>query len=308
MELRQLRAFLEVANARHFGRAATALKITQPALTQRIQALERELGVQILTRSAREVRLTSAGEVLLPFARTMIQVEDRAMHELEDNVGGRAGRLRIAYLSHGDAETQGKIVSEFRQRYPSIAVETTSAHSQANIKRVSEGDVDAAFLTLPIDSPEPVAVRSIGRYQLELALPQAHPLAVLERVPVRSLKGLPLVLSPMHLNPVLNTRLRNWLTSRTGGALNIVAEEPPDQAVEAVLNSGAALALINGRLSPTGNRASVVYRSLTPTPAVELAIAYLREDPSPALASLLAVIDEVPSTGLAEMPEDSEAI
>ena len=60
MELRQLRAFLQVATARHFGKAAAVLKITQPALTQRIQALERELGVQLLTRTAREVRLTPA--------------------------------------------------------------------------------------------------------------------------------------------------------------------------------------------------------------------------------------------------------
>src|ERR1700737_2275948 len=68
VELRQLRAFLEVANAQHFGHAAQTLKITQPALTQRIQALERELGVRLLQRSARGVRLTAAGEILLPYA------------------------------------------------------------------------------------------------------------------------------------------------------------------------------------------------------------------------------------------------
>src|SRR6202048_4176243 len=78
VELRQLRAFLEVANAQHFGHAAQSLKITQPALTQRIQALERELGVRLLQRSARGVRLTAAGEILLPFANRPLHVGGRA--------------------------------------------------------------------------------------------------------------------------------------------------------------------------------------------------------------------------------------
>lgn len=66
MELRQLRAFVEVAASGHFGRAAKRLRVTQPALTQRIQALEREIGHQLLERNAREVRLAPAGPVLLP--------------------------------------------------------------------------------------------------------------------------------------------------------------------------------------------------------------------------------------------------
>src|SRR2546422_1687979 len=132
MELRQLRAFLQVATLRHFGRAAATLKITQPALTQRIQALERELMVQLLTRSAREVQLTSAGAVLLPYAKSLVQVEDRALRDLADHAAGRAGHIRIAYLSSGDVPTQGKIVTEFRTRYPSITVETSTGHSHAN--------------------------------------------------------------------------------------------------------------------------------------------------------------------------------
>ena len=73
MELRQLRAFVEVAGQGHFGRAAQRLHLTQPSLTQRIQALEREVGVQLLERSAREVRLTAAGTMLLPHAQSLVR-------------------------------------------------------------------------------------------------------------------------------------------------------------------------------------------------------------------------------------------
>jgi DNA-binding transcriptional LysR family regulator len=76
MELRQLRAFIEAADSGHFGRAAERLHITQPALTQRLQSLERELGVHLLERNAREVRLAPAGTILLPHARRMVEAED----------------------------------------------------------------------------------------------------------------------------------------------------------------------------------------------------------------------------------------
>src|SRR6266852_7102527 len=111
MELRQLRAFVQVASNKHFGKAAAAMRITQPALTQRIQALEHELGVQLLTRSAREVRFTHAGEALLPYAKRLVQLDDQALSELADIAAGRAGQLRIAYLLHGDVALQGKILA-----------------------------------------------------------------------------------------------------------------------------------------------------------------------------------------------------
>src|ERR1700716_1886491 len=98
MELRQLRAFVAVAAEGHFGRAAARLNLTQPGLTLRIQALEKELGAQLLERSAREVQLTAAGTALLPHARSLIRIEDRALRELKDQAEGIAGRLRISYL------------------------------------------------------------------------------------------------------------------------------------------------------------------------------------------------------------------
>ena len=108
MELRQLRAFLEVARQGHFGRAAGRLNLTQPALTQRIQALERELGVQVFERSAREVHLTDAGRLLLPYARSMVQNEEAATRSLRDQAAGLvqaivrlAGTLALETIAEG---------------------------------------------------------------------------------------------------------------------------------------------------------------------------------------------------------------
>ncbi|HXL77096.1 MAG TPA: LysR family transcriptional regulator, partial [Candidatus Eisenbacteria bacterium] len=124
MELRQLRAFVEVAEAGHFGHAAEHLHLTQPALTQRIQALERELGLQLLERNARGVRLAPSGTVLLPHARRLIQTEDQALGDLRAYLSGTIGRLRIAYQAAGDIPTAASLIAEYRQRFPAVEVDT----------------------------------------------------------------------------------------------------------------------------------------------------------------------------------------
>ena len=102
LELRQLRAFVAIADHGHYGRAADSVGLTQPAITQRIKALERELGTPLLTRSARGVNLTSAGQALIEHARRLLLIEDRAVRALHDHAKGVVGRLRISYLTLWD--------------------------------------------------------------------------------------------------------------------------------------------------------------------------------------------------------------
>jgi DNA-binding transcriptional LysR family regulator len=295
MELRQLRAFLHVANARHFGKAAVALRITQPALTQRIQALERELGVQLLTRSAREVRLTPAGEILLPYATSLINVEDRALRDLADNTAGRAGKLRVAYLLHGDISTQGRIVAEFRRRYSDVAVETSMAYSGLNLENLIKGEIDVAFIG-PIATPPEVTVKEIGRRALVLALPKNHPLAQLEEVPVSSLRGVPMILWPPTWNPKGIASFREWLTRHIGEEPNVVAEEPADQAFEAVATYGSAITIASGWRAAAATVNGVVFRPMVPQPLIEHQMAYIRDNRLPVLQHLLRVTDEVISS------------
>src|ERR1700680_593987 len=189
MELRQLRAFVAVASEGHFGRAAVRLNLTQPGLTLRIQALEKELGTQLLERSAREVHLTPAGTALLPHAKSLIRIEDRALRELKDQAEGIAGRLRLAYLSPGAVTFPGRVIAEFRRRHPTMHVETTAGHSELNAERLREGLVDAAFVHPGfVDLPEGIAVRLLGRDRIVLALPPSHHLAQLEQLPVKALR------------------------------------------------------------------------------------------------------------------------
>ncbi len=308
MELRQLRAFVEVATSEHFGRAASSMKITQPALTQRIQAIEREVGVQLLIRSAREVRLTHAGEALLPYAKSLVQLEDRALSELGDIAAGRGGRLRVAYLLHGDVPLQGKIVVKFRGEYPHIEIGTSAAHARSNLDLLSSGETDVAFIELPAEVPRSIALQSVRcRRQLMLALSLDHPLARLERVPAAALRGVPLILNPASENPALNAALKRWLTRVTGTHLTVAAEEPADQALEAVATTGSAVAVVNWWRASVG-AANVTFRPLIPAPLVELALAHRSDDPMPALKNLLTVAAEVTASNVNESEHDGDLL
>jgi len=306
MELRQLRAFVEVATSGHFGRAAERLHVTQPALTQRIQALEGELGLQLLERNAREVRLTPAGAVLLPHAMRLAQVEDQGLRALKAYSSGMVGRLRLAYPSAGDVAMAGVIIAEYRRRFPAVEVETTPGSSGPNLKLVQDQAADAAFALMPRARPDGIEARTIRREEVILALRSDHPLAQLEPVPVKELRGEPIGLPPAAANPDTIAALRRWLVRHTGEELNVVSEEPNELAIETVAKSGLAAILVVRRYA-TMPKAGIAYRSISPAPLIELVIAYRCEDRSPTLANLLRVVEEL-AVYESDLPEDGELI
>jgi DNA-binding transcriptional LysR family regulator len=309
MELRQLRAFIEVADSGHFGRAAERLHITQPALTQRIQSLERELGVHLLERSAREVRLAPAGTILLPHARLMVEAEDLGLHDLKAYSSGVVGRLSVAYQSAGDISFAGSVIAEYRRRFPAVELETESGSSGPNLALVQDHVADAAFVLVPGARPVGITAHTIRREEVILAVRSDHHLAQMDPIPVEALRGEPIGLPRPTANPHLIAELRRWLERRIGAELNVVSQDPVDIAVETVARSRSfAILMIRRYASAMPPAPGIAYRSLTPAPLVELAIAYRTDDPSPTLANFLRLVAELAPTDPCEIPEDGELI
>jgi DNA-binding transcriptional LysR family regulator len=307
MELRQLRAFVEVADSGHFRLAAERLKVTQPALTQRIQALERELGVQLLERNAREVRLVSAGAVLLPHARRLVQTEDEALRGLKAYSSGLVGRLSIAYQAAGDVSTAGSIIAEYRRRFPAVEVETTSGSSGPNLQLVQNHAADVAFALMPGARPEGIVARGIRREEVSVALRSDHELAQMDPIPVTALRGEPISLPPATANPDLIAALRRWLVRHTGEELNVVSQEPTDLAIQTMARAGAAAVLVISRYIPEP-ASGIVFRSMSPAPLIELAIVHSRDNSSPTVANLISVAEELAPNYSSNVPEDGELI
>jgi len=308
MELRHLRAFVAIADQGHYGRAAASLKLTQPAITQRIQVLERELGVQLLNRNARQVTLTAAGQTLLEHARGLVQIEDLALRALRDHADGIAGRLRISYLTLWDFGLPANIIAEFRGRYPGIALEMTSGYSQVNVDRLMSFEVDFAFVGVSIGEHDGIAMRALDRHELVLVMSPSHRLTEMTRVPIECLKGEPMIAVSAGVNDALAAASLGWLARYTGQPPNIIRFEPPDQMGAAIAQSGDAVALMTEHRALLARSDGLDYRPLSPSPLIEYGLAYRRNDASPALAHLLATVAEIAPPLPDELPAGSELL
>ncbi|WP_327432825.1 LysR family transcriptional regulator [Streptomyces sp. NBC_01236] len=199
MELRQLSYFVTVAEELHFGRAAERLHIVQSAVSQQIQRLERELGAELFDRSPRHVRLTGAGERLLPEARAVLAAAERARAAVAPAAGLRLG------TSTGLGEHLDRVLAAFAEREPDVPVELVALPAEERLARVADGRLDAAFVrgVSPRDQLPGVRVLPLWPDPLVAALPAAHPLAARDEVALDELAGLPLSITERRVNPAL---------------------------------------------------------------------------------------------------------
>ncbi|MDM7887141.1 LysR substrate-binding domain-containing protein [Curtobacterium sp. RHCJP20] len=197
VDLRQLRAFLAVADELHFGRAAERLRIAQPALSQRIRRTERDLGVDLFVRTSRSVALTAAGRVLQGRARSLLDQAARDLDEVVRVGRGEVGRLDVGFVVSALPLGPIERVQAFRQRYPLVRVELTEGYSSSLLARIVRGELDLAVLRDP--DPDP-AVRFLPfrRERFVAAVPLGHRLA--ERT---SIRGTELVDDPFVFFPAV---------------------------------------------------------------------------------------------------------
>lgn len=149
MELRHLRYFLAVAEERNFTRAAERCFVAQSALSQQIARLEKEVGAPLFVRGNRSIELTSAGEVLLPYAERIIATAENAKAELDALNGLRKGRLRVGVLqtSASAVDTIG-LLGEYHERYPDIEIHVVNQASAEMVQAVLAGELDLALVGL----------------------------------------------------------------------------------------------------------------------------------------------------------------
>ena len=196
MDVRQLRYFVTVAELRHFGKAAQRLHIVQPAVSQQIARLERELSLTLFDRSHRQIALTADGQAFLPHARRVLRALDRAANAAADLAAGAGGLLRVG-SSEGLSPRLDQILAAFRQQHPSATVQLSAGTTPAKLAAVAAGDLDAAF----VRAPEPhsgVRLHQLWNEPLLLALPVGFPG---DRAELSALADLPLAQTPRDHNP-----------------------------------------------------------------------------------------------------------
>ncbi|HEX8188163.1 MAG TPA: LysR family transcriptional regulator [Pyrinomonadaceae bacterium] len=194
MEIRQLKAFLAIADARTFTAAAQRIHYTQAALSMQIKQLEREVGVPLFTRMPRRVVLTEAGERLMGRAQHILREHDAALAELAELAGAKHGRLRVGSASGMvSADALPSILKKLRKAHTHAEVSVTSGTSEELVKKILAGEADAAFVSLPVQARN-VETELLSQDQLVAIASPRHALAGQRVVSAFALAGEKLIL------------------------------------------------------------------------------------------------------------------
>lgn len=195
MELRHLRYFEAVARHSHVTRAAAELHIAQPALSKQISQLEQELGVALFDRVGRNVRLTEAGEALLPHARAVMAQVEAARAEMAERIGLRRGRATVGTPPTVGNQLLPPVLAGFNKRYPGIELRLHEAGVQTLLDLLETGLTDVAVVTLPVEDAN-LTVVPLFAEEMVVAVWRSHRMAERGETTLKELSEDPWVLSP----------------------------------------------------------------------------------------------------------------
>jgi DNA-binding transcriptional LysR family regulator len=169
-ELRQLRCFVAAAEELHFGRAAQRMNMTQPPLSRQIQLLEHVLGVKLLDRTSRAVKLTPAGRVFLLEARRILRLTESAALVARRNASGEAGTIQVGFTAASGYSFLPRLLLRMASNAPNIALVLKEMVSADQVEALLTGRIDVGFLRPPLDHDE-FSSLCVTRERLVAALP-----------------------------------------------------------------------------------------------------------------------------------------
>ncbi|QKV96213.1 LysR family transcriptional regulator [Streptomyces sp. NA02950] len=179
---RVLEQFVVLAEERHFGRAAERLSMSQPPLSQAVQRLERRLGVTLLERSTRTVRLTPAGDAFAHDARHLLEAQNAAVERARRIAHGTEGELHLGFISGLAYTFLPGVLRLSRAHLPDLRIHLHQHSSAELVSRVRSGTIDLAFVRGPLADTDALTLRAIEGERLCVALPATHPLADREQL------------------------------------------------------------------------------------------------------------------------------
>jgi DNA-binding transcriptional LysR family regulator len=190
IDLKQLRYFVAVAEELNFRRAAERLHITQPPLSRQISDLEAALGVPLLARTTKAVKLTPAGQAALPEFRALLAAFDAAMDRVARTQAAPKRRLRLGMVYWSDLAGLSAFEGALIATGLATGVDVMSLATHESMAALKRGELDAALVTGPLDTGG-LAQRTVGRERHVAFVPQAHALAGQARISMHDLKQLP---------------------------------------------------------------------------------------------------------------------
>jgi DNA-binding transcriptional LysR family regulator len=275
MELRQLRYLDAVARHRSFTQAALELHIAQSALSQQVSRLERELGIELLRRTTRQVAVTEAGGLVLARARRALSEADSVRADLDALQGLVRGTLRLGGVPPVGPVHPAALVADFSRAHPGVAITVREDVAFALLAQLRDGGLDLVMALVEPDTHDGLEGVRLRDEELVLATHPKHPLARRRRVPAERLAGEPLVAYGAE------SALRNELLALAPGG-RVVAEANDHETLRELTARGLGVTLMPRSIaSQHGDRLAI--RPLVPPQALPVSLLWRAgERPTPA--------------------------
>jgi DNA-binding transcriptional LysR family regulator len=241
VEIRQLRAFVAIAESGTFTAGALRVHVTQAAISMQIRQLESEIGARVFVRAPRHVILTEAGEQLLRRARHILREHDAALDEIAELAGAERGRLRIGSASAMVLTEQlPAILKELRKQHPAADISVTSGTSEVLVDQILAGEVDIAFVSLPVDV-RGIKTERLSEDQLVAIASPRHKLSKQKTISAYTLAGERLILGERGGN---TRRLIDQFFAQAGVTLRVAMELSRQQAIKRMVEEDMGVGIV----------------------------------------------------------------
>lgn len=299
MDLRHLRYFVAVAEAGHMTRAAAQLGIQQPPLSMQIRALEQELGVQLLHRHPKGVRLSEGGRLLLPQAQRILQEVQALKLRFEGLAQGARGILSVGFTSSAAAHAfTPAALRACRNQYPEIELKLSEDNAATLTEAVASHRLHCGILRVPVARPAGLAFETMLSEPAVAAIPLDHPLAraphaARQVLPLSSLDAQPLILVRQPGAPGLYANLLERC-AQAGVQPRVVAQVSRMMTNLNLVAAGVGLSVVPASMQGA-HPSAIVYRPLPRDVGLDapLTLVYREEDCAGPTATFLNLLREV---------------
>ena len=286
IDLKLLRYFLAVAEELHFGRAAARLNMSQPPLSIHIKELEQQLGTLLFVRHSRSVALTHAGKILMEESRRLLSSANQALARVEQIGRGEAGRVELGVIGTAMWGKMRPVMRRFLKENPNVEVlfrENMPAMQMAMLER---RELDAGVWRMATAPTPGFTSLRLHESSFLVAMPEEHPLAVREAIPLAALRNEYFVTMPsIHTDWTFLQRV----CQSVGFLPMIIREVMEPQTVLAMVSMGIGITLIADSYAQM-TWPGVVFRPLEERIPADLYIVYDQQQATPALEKLVAAL------------------
>jgi len=258
VDLRQLEIFVKVAELGSFSRAAEALFLTQPTVSEHIRTLEDELGVRLLDRLGRGAAVTKGGALLLSHAQRMLALAREARQAMESFQGRMSGELLVGASTIPGEYILPALIGRFKEKFPDIAITLLIGDSQAVTEWVAEGRAEIGVVGAR-STHRGIEFRELMPDDIVLIVSSTHPWHGRKQVTLEELRGEPLLLRERGSGTrgALETALRE--AGADIAAFRVVGEMGSTQAIKQAVKAGVGVSLVSRRAVEEESRAGSVW-------------------------------------------------